>query len=378
MNIFRVNSRDFPKNERTGLNNCNKSPQTAGIIGERYDKSGDNMTLPVIIKKIEEISGLPEKDLKALKKVEEKYSFISNDYYLSLINWEDEEDPIRRIIIPNLHELDPRGDLDPSGESENTVVRGVQHKYGPTALMIVSESCGGVCRYCFRKRIFLDTESETIDDFPEAMGYIKNHPEISNVLLTGGDPLFNSTGKLDRIISKLREIPHVKIIRIGTRMPAFNPMRILDDPSLSEMIKKYSTKDKRIYIMTHFSHPRELTDVAVDAVASLLDAGAILANQTPILRGVNDNAGVLSELFTKLAEIGIPPYYVFQCRPTIGNSYFSVPVEEAYEIIRQAKEKCSGLAKRAKFMMSHKTGKIEILAVDENFTYITLHFLIQT
>ncbi|MBN2735259.1 MAG: KamA family radical SAM protein [Methanomicrobiaceae archaeon] len=331
------------------------------------------MALPVIVKKIEEISGLPEEDLELLKKVEDKYPFLSNEYYLSLIDWEDENDPIRRIIIPDLHELDPRGDLDPSGESEITVVRGIQHKYGPTALMIVSESCGGVCRYCFRKRIFLDTESETIDDFPEAMDYIKSNPKISNVLLTGGDPLFLATVKLQHIISKLREIPHVKIIRIGSRMPAFNPRRILDDPSLLEMIKKYSTKDKRIYIMTHFSHPRELTDLAVDAAASLLSAGAILANQTPILRGVNDNPDVLSELFTKLAETGIPPYYVFQCRPTIGNSHFSVPIEETYEILRQAREKCSGLAKRAKFIMSHKTGKIEILAVDENFTYMKYH-----
>ena len=266
-----------------------------------------------------------------------------------------------------------RGEFDPSCESDNTVVKGIQHKYTPTALMMVSEVCGGVCRYCFRKRIFLDTESETVEDNHEALEYIKNNPVISNVLLTGGDPLMLKTSRLEKIIQQLREIKHVKIIRIGTRMPAFNPYRILNDSSLLEMIEKYSTKNKRIYIMTHFSHSRELTDAAIEAVSLLMNTGAVLANQTPILRGVNDNPDELSKLLNRLAETGIAPYYVFQCRPTKGNFMFSVPIEESLKIIEQAKIKCSGLAKRMKFIMSHKSGKIEIIASDEKYTYMKYH-----
>jgi len=331
------------------------------------------MVAPGIITRIDEIPGIPEEEVAMLKEVEEKYPFFSNEYYLSLIDWKDKDDPIRRIIIPCIDELDTRGDLDPSCESDNTVVKGIQHKYGPTALMIISESCGGVCRYCFRKRIFTDAESETVGDCLKEIEYIRNDKSISNVLLTGGDPLTLPTPRLEEIVKKLRDIEHVKIIRIGTRMLSYNPARILDDPVLLKMIEKYSTKDRRIYIMTHFTHPRELTDIAVDGISSFLKAGAILTNQTPILRGVNDNPDVLCELLNRLAEIGVPPYYLFQCRPTIGNHHFAVPIEETCELIKKAKINCSGLAKRVRFIMSHKTGKIEILAVDENFIYMKYH-----
>lgn len=336
-------------------------------------KSDNNLSNPKIISRTDDIPGVPREDSENIKKTEEKFPFRSNEYYLSLIDWDDKKDPIRRIIIPDIHELDERGDLDPSGESDNTVVKGIQHKYGPTALMIISEKCGGVCRYCFRKRIFLDTDSETVEDYHEAIEYIRDNPQISNVLLTGGDPLMLKTSILNQVISKLREIEHVKIIRIGSRMPAFNPYRILNDSALIEMIEKFSTDEKRIYIMTHFSHPRELTKPAVEAVSALLSAGAILANQTPVLRGVNDSPDVISQLLNKLAETGIAPYYLFQCRPTTGNFCFSVPVEEAYSIIEQAKMKCSGLAKRIRFIMSHKTGKIEILGTDDRYTYMKYH-----
>ncbi|GAB7016663.1 KamA family radical SAM protein [Methanogenium cariaci] len=331
------------------------------------------MTHPGYITKIDDITELSEDDAAKLKTVEERFPFRSSEYYLSLIDWSDEHDPIRRIILPEPDELDNWGELDPSTESSNTVLPGVQHKYGPTALMLVSEVCGGICRFCFRKRIFMDTDSETIKNLAENIEYIKNHPEISNVLLTGGDPLMLATAKLEPVIQQLREIDHVKIIRIGSKMPAYNPYRIINDPSLLEMIEKYSTKDKRIYIMTQFNHPRELTEAAVEAIDLLTKAGAKPTNQTPILRGINDDPDVLGELLSKLAATGVSPYYIFQCRPTTGNQHFSVPVEEAYQIIEEAKVHCSGLAKRVKYVMSHKSGKIEILATDSNHTYMKYH-----
>ena len=331
------------------------------------------MVTPRYLSDISKIKGIPKEEITRLKTVEEKFPFRANEYYLSLIDWDDRDDPIRRIIMPEVDELDEWGELDPSSESDNTVAPGIQHKYSPTALMLVSEICGGVCRFCFRKRIFMDTESETVRDISKEIGYIRNHPEISNVLLTGGDPLMLPTSKVEPILRQLREIEHVKIIRIGSKMPAYNPYRIINDPSLPEMIEKYTTKDKRIYIMTQFNHPKELTDVAVEGINLLKNAGAEPTNQTPILRGVNDDPVVLAELFNKLAAIGVPPYYLFQCRPTLGNYHFSVPIEEAYTIFEQAKVNCSGLAKRAKYAMSHKTGKIEIVGVDERHTYMKYH-----
>lgn len=331
------------------------------------------MTYPKYITKIDDIKKIPEDDAAKLRKVERIFPFRACDYYLSLIDWEDKDDPIRRIILPETDELENWGDLDPSTETDNIVLPGIQHKYGPTALMLVSDVCGGICRFCFRKRIFMDTESETIDDLTESLAYIRSHTEISNVLLTGGDPLTLATSELESIIQKIREIDHVKIIRIGTKMPAYNPYRIINDPSLVEMIEKYSTREKRIYIMTQFNHPKELTAVALDAIDLLTKAGAKPTNQTPILRGVNDDPEVLSELLENLAAAGIAPYYIFQCRPTTGNYHFSVPIEETCRIFEQAKTTCSGLAKRAKFVMSHKFGKIEILATDEDHTYMKYH-----
>ena len=250
---------------------------------------------------------------------------------------------------------------------------GLEHKYNSTALLLISNLCDGICRYCFRKRVFIEPQKEYLRDLPAAMEYIKGHREITNVLLTGGDPLVLKTSKLERIIRLLREIEHVRIIRIGTKTPAFNPYRIIDDPALLEMVKKYSTENKRIYVITHFVHTRELTDVAVSSVALLQKAGAILANQTPLIRGLNDKPEVLAELLAKLSFIGVPPYYIFQCRPALGNRAYTVQVEAGYEIVEQAKARVSGLAKRARYVMSHSTGKIEIIGKTKELIYFRYH-----
>lgn len=140
-----------------------------------------------------------------------------------------------------------------------------------------------------------------------------------------------------------------------------------------ELFSKYSTKHKKIYIMAHFNHPRELTDVAIEGLNLLLKSGVTLVNQTPMIKGVNDDPEVLSDLFRKLSFIGVPPYYVFQCRPTLGNKIYVSPVEKSYEIFETAKMRCSGLAKRARFVMSHVTGKIEILGLTEKHIYFKYH-----
>jgi KamA family protein len=334
------------------------------------ERGGYRMKYLTKIEQLEQLKGIEKEDLG---QVTEKYAFRSNEYYLSLVDWDDPEDPIRKIIIPDLQELDEWGRLDPSDEKSYSIIPGLEHKYNSTALLLVSNVCDGICRYCFRKRVFINPQSECLRDLPAAIQYIKEHEEITNVLLTGGDPLALKPSKLENIIRQLREIDHIGIIRIGTRAPAFNPYRIIDEPALLEMIEKYSTDQKRIYVMTHFVHPRELTDVAVKAIGLLQKAGAITANQTPLIRGVNDNPEVLAELLSKLSYIGAVPYYVFQCRPTIGNRIYTVPIEEGYEIVERAKALVSGLAKRIRFVMSHSTGKIEIVGKTEGLVYLKYH-----
>ncbi|MCK4753365.1 MAG: KamA family radical SAM protein [Planctomycetes bacterium] len=325
------------------------------------------------ITQAEQLKQLSKEEQAAIKEVTERFSFRSNDYYLSLINWNDSEDPIRRIIIPHVCELEEWGQLDPSDEASYTIIPGLEHKYNSTALLLVSDICEGICRYCFRKRVFIESHEEHRLNLPAALEYIKEHTEINNILLTGGDPLVLATSKLEAIIRQLREIDHVNIIRIGTKMPAFNPHRIVDDPALLEMVSTYSTEKKKIYFMTHFVHPRELTDLAIESVHLLQKAGGQICNQTPLIRGVNDKAEVLAELLAKLSFIGAAPYYIFQCRPASGNKAYTVPIEEGYEIVEQAKARVSGLAKRVKFVMSHTSGKIEIVGKTEDFVYFKYH-----
>lgn len=331
------------------------------------------MKNPKYIRKLSQVPQLSSQEQKMLEPVYEKFAFRSNEYYQSLIDWDDPNDPIRRIIIPDRDELKSWGELDASGEGQYTVLPGVEHKYQYTALLLVNDVCGGYCRFCFRKRIFMNENDEISRDMSKGIEYIRNNKEITNVLLTGGDPLVLSTGKLEKIISQLRKIDHVRIIRIGTKMPAFNPFRILNDPSLLEMIEKNSTDDRRIYIMAHFNHPRELTEEAVNAMRLLQKASAVTVNQTPMIKGVNDSPAVMGDLFRKLSYIGVPPYYVFQCRPTLGNFTFSVRLERAYEIFEQARMRCSGLAKRARFAMSHKTGKIEVVGKTDKYVFMRYH-----
>ena len=328
---------------------------------------------PKYITKISQLDQLSETEKQRLAPVGDKFVFRTNDYYQGLINWDDPDDPIRRLVIPMEEELDEWGRLDASHEELYTKVPGLEHKYRDTALLLVNDVCGTYCRFCFRKRLFMNDNDEVVKDVSGGLAYIRAHPEISNVLLTGGDPLIMSTSKLEPIIAKLREIPHVKIIRIGTKMPAFNPQRILGDPSLWKMLETYSTTDGRIYIMAHFNHPVELTAVAREGLDTLRKHGATIVNQTPMIRGVNDSSAVLLELFNELSYMGVPPYYVFQCRPTEGNSAYSGPLEQAYQIFSEAQNQASGLAKRARFSMSHVTGKIEVAGLTETHVIFKYH-----
>lgn len=325
------------------------------------------------VNRIENVSGLPPEQREALREVTQRYVFRANDYYLGLIDWNDPNDPIRQLIIPRLEELHDWGRLDASDEAAVSVAPGVQHKYPHTVLLLCNEVCGAYCRYCFRKRLFMDENDEVTHDVSEGIRYIAANPAVTNVLLTGGDPLLMSTRRLREILAALRAIPHVRIIRIGSKMPAFNPWRILDDPDLQELFRTHSTPRKRIYLMAHFDHPRELTDPAVEGIDQFLRCGVVCVNQCPLIRGINDDPRVLSDLFRELSFIGCPPYYLFQGRPTAGNEPYAVPIVRGWEIFREALRIGSGLARRARYVMSHATGKVAIVGVDDRHIYLRYH-----
>lgn len=331
------------------------------------------MAMPKYITDIDKIEQIPKEEREKLRAITDKFVFRVNDYYLNLIDWDDPNDPIRKLVIPNEDELNDYGRWDASDEDTNYVAPGCQHKYTTTALLVVSEVCGAYCRYCFRKRLFRNDVKEALIDVEPGLQYIAEHPEINNVLLTGGDPLILAARRLDMIFSRLREIEHVKIIRVGSKLPAFNPMRIYEDEELLKVIKKHSTPDKRIYIMAHINHPREITEEAYKAFQALHEAGAIVVNQTPVLKGINDDPDVLAELLDKLSWAGVTPYYFFINRPVRGNDAFVLTLEEAYRIVEKAKAKTSGLGKRVRLSMSHTAGKIEILAIENGKAYLKFH-----
>jgi len=322
---------------------------------------------------LSKLDGLTPEERRRLEPVAERYVFRLNTYYNELINWDDPNDPLRHLVVPREGELNDWGELDASKEAHYTPVRGCQHKYTDTALLLVNEVCGAYCRYCFRKRLFMNDNDDASIDHAEGLAYIQEHEEITNVLLTGGDPLIMSTRRLEQIVSDVAAVPHVRIIRIGSKMAAFNPFRIIDDPTLLAMVREHCASGTQIYIMNHFDHPRELTPDARRAIRMLKDAGAETVNQCPIVRGVNDKPQTFAALFRELSFIGCPQYYVFQGRPTAGNEPYEVPIVEGYQIFTDANRRVSGLAKRARFAMSHRTGKIEICGVDDRHIYMRYH-----
>ena len=323
---------------------------------------------------ISQLNHLSPGKMERIKEVISSFSYKANEYYLSLVDWDDPDDPIRRLIVPDEKELSGWGDYDACNEASNTRIQGLQHKYPDSALFLVTDNCAGYCRYCFRKRLFLKNANEVTRDFSEVYNYIANHEAITDVILSGGDPLTMSTRRLAEVLKNLAEIPHVQAVRIGSKTPAYNPARLSSDPMLQTIFREFASKrGKILYLIAHFDHPRELTAEALAELRLYRECGLILFNQCPILKGINDDSEILKELYQTLYRNGVTPYYAFQGRPVRGNEQFLVPITRAYRIFHEAIQDLSGLAKRARFVMSHASGKIEILAVDEERIYMRYH-----
>jgi KamA family protein len=325
------------------------------------------------VKQLKRYICLAPDDAKIMEKIIKVHPMRISPYYISLIDWNDPDDPIRKMAVPSVEELSLEGSYDTSGETENTVVPGLQHKYSETALILATNQCATYCRHCFRKRLVGLPNEEILRRFEDAAAYVSKHKEINNVLISGGDPLVLESEIIKRFLEVLDRIKHIRFIRIGSRIPVTLPAR-LSDSKLLAILRKYSRNDKRLHVVTQFNHPREITPQSIGAVNNLLEAGVLVSNQTVLLRGVNDNPGTLATLMNRLVAVGVAPYYVFQCRPVKRVKHqFQIPLCEGSRIVEKAKSECNGLSKRFKYIMSHVTGKIEILGIMQNEIYFKYH-----
>ncbi|WP_195335866.1 lysine 2,3-aminomutase [Paraclostridium bifermentans] len=260
-------------------------------------------------------------------------------YYLSLIDPSNPDDPIRKQSIPVSLELKVSdADLDdPLHEDGDSPVPGLTHRYPDRALLLITDQCAMYCRHCTRRRFAGQNDgAQPVDRIDKAIEYIRSTPVIRDVLLSGGDALLMSDERLEYIISKLREIPHVEIIRIGSRVPVVMPQRITDD--LVNMLKKYHP----IWLNTHFNHPNEITPESMEACKKMADAGIPLGNQSVLLRGVNDCMHVMKKLVNDLVKIRVRPYYIYQCDLSNGIEHFRTTVSKGIEIIEGLRGHTSG------------------------------------
>jgi len=304
---------------------------------------------------------LTDQEVAELTHIADQYPICIPPYYLNLIGSDWKHDPIRKLCIPDTMESSTDGHKDTSGEGDNTVVTGMQHKYRQTALVLTTNQCSMYCRHCFRKRMVGSNADEIATHLGEMVDYVTAHPEIDNVLLSGGDALINENVRLRQYLEAFSKIDHLHYIRIGTRVPVVLPRRILLDPELLEMLREYNQR-KQIIIVTHFNHPNEITADARSAIRALTQAGCPVRNQTVLLKGINDDSATLTDLMNGLTSTGVLPYYVFQCRPAMGvMNQFQVPLLEGQRIVDEAKSGMNGQAKQFRYVMSHVTGKIEIL-----------------
>ncbi|SCA57247.1 conserved hypothetical protein [Candidatus Terasakiella magnetica] len=307
---------------------------------------------------------LSEKEEADLRQVVGAHPMNIPRYYLNLIDNNDENDPIRKLCIPRSDELVVAGSMgettgDPYGDDKHDKGNGVLHKYDYTALVVATEYCSMYCRHCFRKRLVGMSTEHTVKNFLGAAEYIKSHPEITNVVISGGDPMLMKTSVLKRMLDSLRDIEHLNYVRIGTRAPVVFPARLLED-ELIDYLADFN-RDKTLYVPTHFNHVKEITPQATEAVARLRGAGITVNNQAVLLRGVNDSADALEDLMNGLLRIGVNPYYLYQCMPVSQvRHHFQVPLKEGIDMIDETRRRLDGYAKRFKFIMGHDIGKLEI------------------
>ena len=272
---------------------------------------------------------------------ESKLALAITPHFFNLIDGADETCPIRRQVIPRLEETEtaPWETLDPVGEDAHSPVPGLVHRYPDRVLFLVTDRCAAYCRYCTRSRLVSNASGYDFHpEFDRQIAYIASHPEIRDVLLSGGDPLLFNDEKLEYLLGRLRAIPHVEFLRIGSRVPIFLPQRIT--PELCAMLRQFHP----LFLSVHTNHPRELTTEVRDALGRLADAGIPLGNQSVLLRHVNDDPVVMKALVQKLLICRVRPYYIYQCDLIAGSSHLRSTVSRGLEIMDSLRGHTTGYA----------------------------------
>ncbi len=270
-----------------------------------------------------------------------KLAMAITPHFLNLIDRDDPDCPIRRQVIPRIEEtVEADYEMaDPCGEDGDMPVPGLVHRYPDRVNFLVTDRCASYCRYCTRSRVVSGAGTQHLEtEFEAAFNYLEEHTEVRDVLLSGGDPLLFSDGKLERILRRLRAIEHIEFVRIGTRVPIFLPQRIT--PELCAMLRQFHP----LFISVHTNHPRELTSEVKQALERLADAGIPLGNQSVLLRGVNDSLDVMKVLVHKLLRCRVRPYYLYQMDLILGSSHLRVPVSRGLEIIQGLRGHTTGYA----------------------------------
>jgi lysine 2,3-aminomutase len=284
---------------------------------------------------------LSESERQAMSEGDTMLPASITPYYMSLVSPTDPGQPIRRTVVPTAHEfVRTAGEADdPLGEDHDSPVPGLVHRYPDRVLLLATDFCSSYCRYCTRSRVVGHGEiAPTGDRLERAFEYIRRTPSVRDVLLSGGDPLALSDDRLDWILTRLRRIPHVEVVRIGTKMPAVLPQRIT--PALCRMLRRHHP----LWMSLHFIHPNECTPETLLACTRLANAGIPLGSQTVLLRGVNDDVDTMTHLVHRLLRMRVRPYYLYQCDPITGSSHFRTPVSKGLEIIEGLRGHTSGYA----------------------------------
>jgi len=289
------------------------------------------------LRRPEEIARYFGLDVEEVRQITDVFKAQITHYYASLIK--QRGDAIWRQIVPDLAELRGHtGEADPLAEDEDSPVPSIVHRYPDRVLFLVSHSCASYCRFCTRKRKVGDPTKIDARFIADGIEYIRNHEEVRDVILSGGDPFMLIDEKIEKILMSLRSIPHVEIIRIGTRAPCFLPQRVTVE--LVTMLKKYHP----LYINVHFNHPDEITNESARALNLLADAGIPLGNQTVLLKGVNDDPLVMRTLMQRLLTVRVKPYYIYQADPVAGTEHLRTTVEKGLEVMDAVRGWTSGLA----------------------------------
>ena len=293
------------------------------------------------LEQLREILELTPEEVEGIQHSKGRLALAVTPYFVSLMDPVNPNCPIRRQAIPRMEEFHvSKSDMvDPCGEDKDSPVPGLVHRYPDRVLLLVTDQCAAYCRYCTRRRLVGSHEkSITQGNLEEVLKYLRSHRKVRDVLLSGGDPLLLENERLEEILSRLRTIPHLELLRIGTRAPVTLPQRVT--PGLVRMLKKYHP----IMMSIHFTHPKEITDAVKKACGELADAGIPLGSQTVLLKGINDKPYIMKKLVHELLKIRVRPYYIYQCDLAVGTEHFRTSVATGIQIIEKLRGYTTGYA----------------------------------